>query len=191
MNRYYVYMYMTQDNYPFYIGMGYNRRYHPDRHTAGHTYSKIKSIGKENVKVRFLHRDLTQEDACYWERYWIKYFGRQDIGTGQLTNHTDGGDHPNHSKETKQKISETLKGKKHSEETKQKMREVAKDRANKGSDSCLSKFTKEQIRDIRQKYIPCKYTISKLAKEYNVGMTTIHNIVSQITYTIAPLNLSE
>ena len=149
MNKYFVYMYMDQDNVPFYIGKGYRYRYRPKYHTysKSHTSHKIRSIGIDNVKVHFLHKDLTGKEACSWERYWIKYFGRLDNGTGQLTNHTDGGEgtsgykFSNEAKqnlrkaqkghiisaETKQKISGALKGKSwiigrtHSKETREKM----------------------------------------------------------------------
>ena len=49
-------------------------------------------MGAENVKIHFLHKNISEEESFEWERYWIKYFGRRDNGTGQLTNHTDGGE---------------------------------------------------------------------------------------------------
>ena len=42
----------------------------------------------------------------------------------------------------------------------------------------LINFTEDQIKDIRQKYIPYKYSISKLAKEYGVSRSTIYNLVN-------------
>ncbi len=139
MNKFYVYMYMDQDNVPFYIGKGKGGRYYPKKHKHGHTYDKIKSIGVDNVKVHFLHKNLTEEDAFKWEVYWIKYLGRRDLGTGQLTNHTDGGEGGSHpawnkgkksSEETKQKISIAKKGTKLSDRTKQKMSEAQKGKKN-------------------------------------------------------------
>jgi len=41
-----------------------------------------------------------------------------------------------------------------------------------------NKLTDEQIKEIRQKYKPRVYTLSKLAKEYNVRPDTIHKIVT-------------
>ena len=92
-NNYYVYMYLDQENVPFYIGKGRGKRAMCFAgHKVGYTATKIKSIGRENIKVYFLHKALTEEEAIRWERYWIKYLGRKDNDTGQLTNHTDGGE---------------------------------------------------------------------------------------------------
>lgn len=44
------------------------------------------------------------------------------------------------------------------------------------------KFTPKEINEIKAKYIPWKYSTYKLAKEYNVGASTIKRIVNQITY---------
>jgi len=124
---------MNQDNCPFYIGKGKENRWRPSQHICSniraHTTNKIKSIGVKNIKVHFLHKELTEKEAFYWERYWIKYFGRQDVGTGQLTNHTDGGEGMSGRKykmvdEHKRKISEALKGRKHTREHKQRNSEA-------------------------------------------------------------------
>ena len=132
---------MDQDNCPFYIGKGRDhkggfKRWRPQTHKIGHTYNKIKSIGIANVKVYFLHKDISETEAFKWERYWIKYLGRRDNGTGQLTNHTDGGEGQSGrspwnkgkkmSEETKQKISKTLEGREFSEEACQKMSDSRK-----------------------------------------------------------------
>ncbi len=116
-------MYMDQDNVPFYIGKGKGDRRYPSAHirNKSHVANKIKFVGVDKVKVHFLHKDLTEKEAFKWEKYWIKYLGRQDNGTGQLTNHTDGGEGPSPSKETKRKISDALKGHKHSDETRKKI----------------------------------------------------------------------
>jgi len=44
------------------------------------------------------------------------------------------------------------------------------------------KFTAEQIDEIKAKYIPWKYSTHMLAKEYNVGVSTIKRIINQKTY---------
>ena len=154
MSKYFVYMYMDQDNSPFYIGKGKGQRYQPTQHMRNnrtHTYCKIKSIGVDNVKIHFLHKDITDKEACSWERYWIKYFGRLDNGTGQLTNHTDGGEsnagRPSPRKgvklsaETKRKISIGCKGKRLSLETKRKMSEGQKGRTHAHSNTTQRKIS--------------------------------------------------
>ena len=123
-------MYMDQDNVPFYIGKGCGNRWYPcSHHERSHTVHKIKSIGAKNVKVHFLHKDISEEEAFRWEKYWIKYLGRQDNGTGQLTNHSDGGEGVSGricSEETKRKIGEASKGRRHSDETKRKLSDTMK-----------------------------------------------------------------
>jgi len=47
----------------------------------------------------------------------------------------------------------------------------------KGESNGRSKLTWNEVRDIRQKYIPRLYSCSKLAKEYNVCTATINNII--------------
>lgn len=42
----------------------------------------------------------------------------------------------------------------------------------------LSKLTDKDVIEIKNKYIPRKYTLNKLAKEYNVSFSLIHKIVS-------------
>jgi len=44
------------------------------------------------------------------------------------------------------------------------------------------KFNSEQIKEIRSKYIPRKYTIKQLTKEYNCSYNTIVKIVKEISY---------
>lgn len=48
-----------------------------------------------------------------------------------------------------------------------------------GSNSCFSKLTEQDVREIRQKYVPWKYPSTKLAKEYSVRCNTIFDIVKR------------
>lgn len=159
-------MYMDQENCPFYIGKGKGHRWYPSKHSKGQTMTarKVRKIGSENIKVHFLHKDLTGEEAIKYERYWIKYLGRKDNGTGQLTNHTDGGEGSggynkgrpgpmrgkHHSEETKQRMSESAIGRKHSEDHKRKNRDahIGKPAWNKGlKTGPLSDKQKKKISD--------------------------------------------
>ncbi len=100
MTSYYVYMYLDQDNVPFYIGKGKNDRYKICYHLGINKkgqgnkllFNKIKKVGIENVKIYFLCNHLTDNESMIWEQYWIKYIGRRDLGTGSLCNLTDGGE---------------------------------------------------------------------------------------------------
>jgi len=46
-----------------------------------------------------------------------------------------------------------------------------------GEDSHFAKLTEKQVKEIRNKYIPRKYTLAMLAKEYNVSHATILKII--------------
>lgn len=48
----------------------------------------------------------------------------------------------------------------------------------KGEQIKNSKLTEQQVIEIRKKYIPKKYTMSKLAKEYGVRETAIYRIIN-------------
>ncbi len=39
-----------------------------------------------------IENNLTWEEACEREKYWIKFYGRKDLNEGTLVNMTDGGD---------------------------------------------------------------------------------------------------
>lgn len=111
-------MYLDTDNVPFYIGKGKDNRYYIKEHLHKNVVNrllknKIRKVGVANIKIHFLHRNLTEKEAFYWEKYWIKYIGRRDKKEGSLCNLTDGGEGPSgfmHSNETKQKLSKINKG---------------------------------------------------------------------------------
>ena len=87
------------NNCPFYIGMGSPMR--PQIHFRKsvikrntHFYSKLRSLLTKRIQpeIRIIIADLTKYDAFDIEIKLIALYGRQDIKTGCLTNHTDGGD---------------------------------------------------------------------------------------------------
>jgi len=49
----------------------------------------------------------------------------------------------------------------------------------KGEQHKLSKLTEKEVLEIREKYIPKKYSLTKLAKEYNVCFQLISQIVNR------------
>jgi thymidylate synthase len=72
--------------------------------------------------------ELTWEEACRMEKWWIAFYGRSDLQKGTLCNLTDGGEgNVNPCDEVRKKLSESKTGKKnpqygkeHSEEWKTK-----------------------------------------------------------------------
>ena len=82
-NIYYVYQYLREDNTPYYIGKGKNRR----------AWSKRHSVGVPDIsRIQIIKDKLTEDEAFQLEMDLISYYGRKDIGTGILRNSTQGGD---------------------------------------------------------------------------------------------------
>lgn len=147
--RYYVYqLRLVNSIVPFYIGKGC--RYRKNSHLSESSLKRqslknsiIKKAMSEGVEVlsEILFSGLSEDEALNKEVELIAFYGRRDIGTGILANHTDGGDGMTGwkvSSETRKKIgrssagriasalarermSKSQTGKKHSRETKQKM----------------------------------------------------------------------
>ena len=59
---------------------------------------------------------------------------------------------------------------------------ILKGRTVKGENQGSSKLRSEQINEIRNKYIPKKYTLKRLAKEYGVHHSTIYNVVKRVKW---------
>jgi len=99
---YYVYAFLREDLTPYYIGKG----------RQGRAYSKQRSSIKppiDKTKIRIFMKNMTEDLAFFWEKYWIKCFGRIENDNGCLRNLTDGGEGTSgykHTKETKKKMSE-------------------------------------------------------------------------------------
>jgi hypothetical protein len=104
MNNYYVYIYFNpENNTPFYVGYGKNKRYLHHLKVAKrkscsdpnllkiNTIRKILKSGLEPI-IKFYQLNLSKVEACEIERDLILEYGRIDLNTGTLTNLTEGGD---------------------------------------------------------------------------------------------------
>lgn len=146
---YYVYCHIRKDkNEPFYIGIGikpnieystklkeYRRAYCSFKRNK-HWYNIVKNT---EYDVNILYESDNENIIKSKEIEFIKLYGRSDLKTGTLVNHTDGGDgqlNPSPelrllmrnrnlgkkaSLETKAKKSKAMLGFKHSKETKEKI----------------------------------------------------------------------
>jgi len=74
---------------PFYIGIGNKKRAYGKYGRSKHWLSIVEKYGYE---VEIIFDDLTWKAACEKEREFIVLYGRRDINTGILVNHTDGGE---------------------------------------------------------------------------------------------------
>ena len=117
---YYVYAYLNKTtNLPYYIGKGKGNRA-TDKH-------RNVTTPKDKSKIVFLECNLTEIGAFAIERRYIRWYGRKDLGTGILSNRTDGGEGGSgllRSEQTREKISQANTGRKHSEKTKQKISSI-------------------------------------------------------------------
>lgn len=123
-----VYEHLRNDtNEVFYVGIGKEegRAYIKDGRNP-HWKNIVNKVG---YTVNIIHKDIEHEEAKKIEMLLIEKYGRKNLGTGNLVNLTDGGEGGSGivvSEETRQKMSEALKGRTFSEETKQKMSEAQK-----------------------------------------------------------------
>ena len=82
---FYVYWFLRDDDTPYYVGKGTGNRAYQRR-------KKGVKPPRDKSKILIVNEKLTEDAAFVMERFWIKTFGRKDLGTGILLNRTDGGD---------------------------------------------------------------------------------------------------
>lgn len=101
----------------FYIGIGSRKRSYSRYSRNKYCLSVRSKAEKEGTfSVEILFEDLTWEQACMIECQLIQQYGRRDLGTGCLTNMTDGGEGKTgaiFSDEHKEKLRKRLQDKNH------------------------------------------------------------------------------
>jgi len=125
-NKFYIYMYLDLNNIPFYVGKGKGYRCYVSEHlqksrSNSFLKNKIRKVSVDNIKIKFLHKNLAEKEAFKREKYWIKYYGRRDLKKGTLCNLTNGASLKGRtlSAKTKQKMSKAKKGRKLSDKHRQ------------------------------------------------------------------------
>jgi len=119
---YYIYAYLREDGTPYYIGKGKDNR--AWKKGKGEVYPP-----NDKTKITIMEYNLTEIGALSLERFYIRWYGRIDIGTGILRNKTDGGDGTSNrfvTEETRKKISQSSTGRKfqpRTEESRNKTRQ--------------------------------------------------------------------
>ncbi len=89
MATYYVYLHITEDGIPFYIGKGINKRAFS---INGRNNFWKRIVEKYGYDILIIEDGLTEIEAFEREIYWIKRIGRRDLGLGTLVNMTNGGE---------------------------------------------------------------------------------------------------
>ena len=123
---FYVYAYLREDQTPYYIGKGKDKRAWENNHGVNLP---------EESRIVMIETNLSQQEAFELEVKLIEQYGRKDLGTGILRNRTNGGEGTAGLKQTdehKEKISKALKGivrGPHTEEHKKNLSNVMTGRA--------------------------------------------------------------
>ena len=86
-----VYQHRRKDNNKvFYVGIGKHEKRAFDK---SRRYKAWKDLVKNRgYIVEITHKDIIWEEACAIEKYLISFYGRRDLGLGDLVNMTDGGE---------------------------------------------------------------------------------------------------
>jgi hypothetical protein len=74
----------------FYVGIGKSEKRAMNTQKRKKFWNNI--VNKHGYKIEITHKNVCWEEACSIEKYLISFYGRKDLGLGNLCNMTDGGD---------------------------------------------------------------------------------------------------
>lgn len=198
-----LYRHLKPNGEVFYIGIGTLKRAYSDK---GRNKFWRRTVDKYGYEVQILKSNLTWEEATELEIALISFYGRRDLGLGNLVNLTDGGEGViNPSDEARLKMSEAkkgftpwnkgltmnttvwnkgLKGCIGSNKTSFTKGQTPWNLGNKGHQpNQFTKLNESDVLEIRSKFSPRKYTRKMLALEYNVAEATIKDVVLRKSWT--------
>lgn len=148
----YIYKHIRKDNNNvFYIGIGNDSDYKRaiDKKSRNRYWNFI--VKKVGFEFEIIEDNLSWEDACEKEKYWIKKYGRKDLNEGNLVNMTDGGEGLNNpSTEIKEKYKKLYSNKTFIERFGE---EKAKEIGNKISKSNTGQKRPKQSQIMKGRYI--------------------------------------
>lgn len=153
--NYCVYSHTNQLNGKIYIGLTGMKPEERWKNGKGyrdgaHFRNAIDKYGWNNFTHVILKDNLTEEEAVYWEEYYINLYNACDRQYGY--NMTFGGEHGGHpqTEETRQKIRKHgvgFRGRKHTEEAKRKMSKSSSGVNHPNYGKHLSETTRQKISD--------------------------------------------
>ena len=137
-----TYQWLREDGSPYYVGKGSGSK--RALISAGHTVRRPKDSTR--ILIQYWPDGAT---AKAYEIYLIDFWGRLDLGTGCLRNRTDGGEGFNHtvSAETRQKISESKRGRKNGPHTAGTKLKMSRQRLGKGGQAIKALWQSPEYRD--------------------------------------------
>lgn len=170
-----VYIHKRKDNNQiFYVGIGKSERRVNSKDSRNSHWKGI--VSKYGYTSEITHNNICWEEALSIEKYLISFYGRYDLGLGNLVNKTDGGEGlENLSKESLEIIRSKNIGRKHTDQTKLKLKSYIRteEHRKKMSDAKigrkLSDEAKEKVRIFQSNKIVSDKTKKKLSearKEY-------------------------
>ena len=192
-----VYLHRRTDNGEiFYVGIGKgDRPYHRSKRNRF-----WKAIADKGYTIEIIYENVSWDEACRIERELIKKYGRRDLGLGNLTNMTDGGEGNQNmiytpewrekqrisstgriqTEETKKKRALKQTGIKFSEERKRNISDSTKG-IHSGSKNPSAVLNEEKVIEIK-KLIEEGKSLLSISKKYDCGWTTIDRIKKGITW---------
>jgi anti-sigma28 factor (negative regulator of flagellin synthesis) len=194
--KYVVYLHKRKDNSEvFYVGIG-----RKDRPYSKYRNKFWKAVADKGYSIEIIHENVLWEDACRIERELIKEYGRRDLGLGNLTNMTDGGEGNQNmiytpewrekqriastgriqTEETKKKRALKQTGVRFSEQRKKNISESKKG-IHLGSNNPSAVLNEEKVREIK-KLLELNKSVLSISKIYDCGWTTIDGIKKRRTW---------
>jgi len=143
-----VYRHLRNDtNTPFYVGIGKtNKRAYSK---MGRTPYWKHIVEKHGYTVDIIYEGISREEACKVEQYLINFYGRYDLGKGELVNLTDGGEGVNGWKHTSESLYNMKKAKKGKPASNKGIKQSEEHVAKRAAAMTGKKHSKETIEKMR------------------------------------------
>jgi group I intron endonuclease len=210
MSKYYIYLitnlingkiYVGKTNKPSYrwtqhkkVAKGGSEKY-PNEYYVIH--KAIKKYGKDNFKFEIIEEFAMEDEAYFFEEWWIEFLNSKNVNIGyNLNSGGKGGLKP--SPTTIIKKSLAMLGKKVSKETKEKLSILNTGSNNpnyglkrstdtlskmskkqRGENNPQAKATEQQILQIRQEYETGKYTYKDIAIKFGLKKDNAYRIITR------------